>query len=67
MQLTTDAVSVWRSGRTQNGRAKASKVLSADDAMDALASGVDPVFVQRDDAPRVLAWVRAYATRGGMG
>ena len=45
----------------------AAKVLSADNALDALACGVDPVFVQRDAAPRVLAWVRAYATRGELG
>ena len=64
MQHTIDATAIWRSGRTQAGRAKAAKVLSADNAMDALASGVDPVFVQRDDAPRVLAWGRACAPRG---
>ncbi len=65
MILTTDAVAVWRSGRTQTGRAKAERVQEADDAIAALGRGVDPVFVAQRDAERVRAW--AVAQRQGRG
>lgn len=56
--LTTDATAVWRSGRTQAGRAKVSRVQGAEDAIAALERGVDPVFVRREDADAVRAWTR---------
>lgn len=51
---TVDATAIWPSGRTQRGRAKASKVMEAADAIAALEAGAARVFVAPEDAGDVV-------------
>jgi len=46
-------VSIWANGRTQRGRCRADKVLTAQDARDALAHGAGQVFVRECDVEAV--------------
>ena len=59
---TVDATAVWPNGRTQAGRAKASRVQSAADAVAALEHGALCVYVAPGDVDAVRAWTRE---RGG--
>ena len=58
MTPTIDAAAVWPSGRVQMGRAKAAKVQGAADAIASLRAGAVCVYVAREDAETVRAWVR---------
>lgn len=46
-------VSIWANGRTQRGRCRADKVLTAQDAREALAHGALQVFVRECDVEAV--------------
>ncbi len=46
-------VSIWANGRTQRGRCRADKVLTAADAREALAHGAGQVFVMAGDVEAV--------------
>lgn len=46
-------VSIWANGRTQRGRCRADKVLTAADAREALAHGALQVFVMAGDVEAV--------------
>ena len=46
-------VSIWANGRTQRGRCRADKVLTAQDAREALAHGALQVFVMAGDVEAV--------------
>ena len=46
-------VAVWANGRTQRGRCRADKVLTAADAREALAHGAGQVFVMAGDVEAV--------------
>lgn len=48
-------VSIWANGRTQRGRCRADKVMTADDARTALEHGALQVFVLAGDVEAVTS------------
>ena len=64
MTPTVDATAVWSSGRTQHGRAKIARVQQAAEAITALEGGALCVYVAREDAAEVQAWVKGRTASG---
>ena len=64
---TVDATAVWSNGRTQAGRAKASKVQAAADAIASLERGAVCVYVAPGDVDAVRKWTRGRAGADGAG